>query len=82
MQVNVGTADRIIRFVLGVVIVIVGIIPAMEAWRIPLFVIGAILILTSFFKFCLLYKVFGIDSRRRPDGRKRTVVMNPQPPKE
>ena len=78
MQVNVGTADRIIRFLLGFVIIIVGIIPAMEAWRIPLFVFGAILLLTSFMKLCFFYKLFGIDTRRRKDKRKRTVVMTPQ----
>jgi ABC-type uncharacterized transport system permease subunit len=65
MPVNVGTIDRVIRAVLGIValaLVFAGPLAA-GGWgweRVALVVVGAILLLTSAVKFCPLYRVLGL----------------------
>ncbi len=65
MPVNVGTIDRVIRAVLGIValaLVFAGPLAA-GGWgweRIALVAVGAILLLTSAVKFCPLYRVLGL----------------------
>ncbi len=65
MRVNVGNIDRVIRFLIGVLaIAAIFVGPFVGAgWeRIALGVVGAIMIGTSVFKFCPLYRIFGINT--------------------
>lgn len=57
MKSNVGSADKIIRILLGVVIIAAGLFYG--SW---LAVIGVIPILTAFMSFCPLYSIFGINT--------------------
>jgi hypothetical protein len=59
MKVNEGTIDRVIRVVLGVVLLYVGIMVVGGAWGIVLDVLGVIALVTGVTGFCLLYKLFG-----------------------
>ncbi len=57
MKCNVGNNDKMLRVILGAVILVAGIFYS-SWWGI----LGAILILTGIFKFCALYSIFGIST--------------------
>ncbi len=58
MKCNVGNVDRIIRAILGIVVLIWGIVAALW-WAI---LVGIILLGTAGLRFCPLYRVFGIST--------------------
>ncbi|MBC2839510.1 DUF2892 domain-containing protein [Robiginitalea sp. SC105] len=61
MKKNMGSADRIIRFIIAALIGVLyytGIISG--TWGIVLLVLAAVFVLTSFISFCPLYAPFGI----------------------
>ncbi|KEJ90772.1 YgaP family membrane protein [Sulfitobacter donghicola] len=65
MTANLGTIDRIIRIILGVVLLA---LPFMSGWAVfdsglataVAIIAGLIAIVTSGMRFCPLYRVFGI----------------------
>ena len=59
MKMNEGTIDRVVRIVLGVVLLYIGIMVVGGAWGIVMDVIGAVALITGATGFCLLYKLFG-----------------------
>lgn len=64
MTANLGTSDRVLRLVLGIVLLVipfVGGIALFEAGIVTLasFVAGAVLVATSAMRFCPLYRIFG-----------------------
>jgi hypothetical protein len=62
MQCNVGTTDKIIRLVVGVVIVIAGLY--YQNW---LGVIGLVPILTALVGYCPAYSLFGASTSKSQD---------------
>jgi hypothetical protein len=69
MVANVGTADRLFRIVVGVVLVVAPFVTATgllaePAARLVLPVLGAVLIITALFRFCPLYRIFGLRTCR------------------
>ncbi|WP_323013742.1 DUF2892 domain-containing protein [Devosia sp.] len=67
MPVNLGSLDRLIRLVAGVVLVIVPFIPGLVLapvlqWGLP--VIGVVLIATAFLRFCPIYRVLGLSTNK------------------
>jgi hypothetical protein len=63
MKRNVGTADRIIRFVIAAVIVALYFAKIVTGtWGIVLLVLAAILVITGLMGFCGLYTLFGIST--------------------
>ncbi|HED37248.1 MAG TPA: DUF2892 domain-containing protein [Ignavibacteria bacterium] len=60
MQKNVGTTDKIVRIILGLVIIILGIIYG-SWWGL----IGVIPLLTAFISFCPIYAPFKISTFKR-----------------
>jgi hypothetical protein len=62
MQPNLGTFDRIVRVVLGVMLLgLYGALPS--PWR-YLTLFGIILIATAMLSFCPIYRVLGLRTRR------------------
>jgi len=59
MKMNEGTIDRVVRIVLGVVLLYIGIMVVGGVWGIVLDVIGAVALITGATGFCLLYRLFG-----------------------
>ena len=60
---NVGTIDRGIRLVIGIAALaafFLGAFSGAGGARIALLIIGVIMIATSAFKFCSLYRLFGM----------------------
>ena len=60
MKCNVGRTDRLIRIVIGIVIIVVGYI--YENWW---GAIGFIPLLTGLFRWCPLYNPFKIDTSKK-----------------
>jgi hypothetical protein len=63
---NVGTLDRIIRFVLALVLIwlYVGGI-ATGGWGIAALVAAAVLLLTGLVRFCPIHRMLGINTCKR-----------------
>ena len=61
MTANVGSADRLIRIILGLVLLV---LPLMAAWgtlgTIVSALIGAVLVVTALVRFCPLYRLIGV----------------------
>lgn len=62
MKANVGTADRIVRVILGAALLSVFFI--LDGGIKYIGLIGIILLLTAFIKFCPLYTIFGIKTNK------------------
>ena len=60
MKANVGNTDRIIRFVLGAVIIVVGFY--FESWW---GVVGVVPIITGLLNFCPAYNLIGVSTRKK-----------------
>ncbi|MFV0593598.1 MAG: DUF2892 domain-containing protein [Draconibacterium sp.] len=63
MKCNVGSLDRLIRIVLGLILAIVGVI--FDSWW---GVIGIIPLATGLFKFCPLYLPFKLSTVEKKDS--------------
>lgn len=69
MQANVGSVDRAIRFLLGLVLIIAPFanflnIGSSAALTYGAIIVGAILVATAVLKICPLYRVLGISTCR------------------
>jgi hypothetical protein len=67
MKPNEGATDRIVRLIVGVVLIIIGwSVLRNGTLGIILDVIGVILVITGITGFCVLYKVFGMNTLKAP----------------
>ncbi|MEW6617183.1 MAG: DUF2892 domain-containing protein [Patescibacteria group bacterium] len=66
MKKNVGTVDKIIRGILGLVFIYFGVFfyTTSVVLSIVLFVIGLLLIITSMTGFCFLYTLIGVNTKK------------------
>ena len=60
MKTNVGNTDRLLRIVAGVVVLGLGLY--FQSWW---GIIGLVLLLTGVFRFCALYTMLGMNTRKR-----------------
>lgn len=62
---NVGGADRLVRAVIGVALIYYAMsnLPGSDDWMVPAGMVGFILILTAIFRWCPVYKLFGMSTR-------------------
>lgn len=58
MKANVGTADRVLRIVAGVVLIALAATGTVGLWG----YIGAVPLLTGLFRFCPAYPLLGINT--------------------
>ncbi|GAB4481417.1 MAG: DUF2892 domain-containing protein [Anaerolineae bacterium] len=66
MKKNMGTADRIIRTLIAVVLVVLGLTGVLTgALAIVGYVLAAVFLATSVVSFCPLYLPFGISTRKQ-----------------
>jgi len=64
-MVNVGSADRFVRALIGLVLIAVPFTPFLEAagaWKYVSAAAGLVLIGTAALRFCPLYAVFGVST--------------------
>ena len=63
MGCNVGKGDQIFRFVLGVVLLLAYFLGWITGtWGVIALILGIILVVTAAFRFCLLYRLLGINT--------------------
>ena len=62
MKKNMGNTDRLIRIVLGLVLVAI-LIFVQSAWR-WVGLLGIVLVVTALINFCPLYTLFGINTNK------------------
>lgn len=68
MKKNMGTADKIIRILLAIVISVLYFMDIINGTiAIIGLVLSAVFILTSFMSFCPLYLPFGISTRKKDE---------------
>lgn len=63
MKQNEGTIDRIIRFILGLVLIYIGFSMQFDTVGIILTVIGIVLLFTAATGFCALYTLLKISTK-------------------
>lgn len=63
MKANMGKIDKIIRIILGLAIIVIGVILENLVGAI-LGVVGIILLISVYFSFCPLYRIFGICTNK------------------
>lgn len=61
---NMGSADRIIRVIIGVVFVLWAIFVATGVWAGALYALGAVMLVTSLIGTCPLYRLFHISTKK------------------
>ena len=67
MKPNEGSTDRIVRVILGIVLIIVGwLVLGNSALGVILDIIGVILLITAITGFCLIYRLLGIGTIKTP----------------
>lgn len=63
MKKNMGTADRIVRFIIAIVLVDLAVMgPLSGAWQIAALVVSAIFVVTALASNCPLYSLLGIST--------------------
>ncbi|MBU8540682.1 YgaP family membrane protein [Falsiroseomonas tokyonensis] len=67
---NVGSVDRAIRLILGLVLLLspflaAGSFAGLGAWRYAIAAVGLVLIATAAFRFCPAYRLLGIQTCAR-----------------
>jgi len=66
MKANLGSADRMIRFILGVGLIAAGFLAGLASpWNFIAMGIGAILAVTALVKFCPAYAMIGASTCTR-----------------
>ena len=66
MRKNVGGADRTFRFVVGMAALVAGAIaPTTLAWKVVLFALAAVALLTGLSGYCPLNSLLGINTSKR-----------------
>lgn len=68
MKANVGNSDRIIRFILGAVIIALGFY--FKSWW---GVVGIVPILTGLLNFCPIYNIIGVSTKKNIETEKLKV---------
>lgn len=69
MAKNVGSTDKIIRLIVGVLLIVLPFVSGLSVFAstaatLVAIVIGAVLVGTALFNFCPLYRVLGIHTCR------------------
>jgi len=69
MHANVGSIDRIVRIIAGVVLVVLAFVPALPLAASPVLqwgavLVGFVLVMTALVRFCPLYALFRLSTRK------------------
>jgi hypothetical protein len=68
MKTNIGSVDRIVRLVLGVVIILLGIY--FKSWW---GIIGIVPVITGLLNFCPAYSLIGVSTKKKVETEKLKV---------
>jgi len=66
MQANLGNPDRTVRFIVGILLIVLPILGKLSVtWTWVSVIVGIVLVLTAIFRFCPAYRLLGIRSKPR-----------------
>lgn len=65
MPVNIGIPDKLIRFVLGVVLIVLPFVLGGAVWQWIAAAVGLVLVATAAMGFCPLYRILGLSTSGR-----------------
>ncbi len=66
MTANIGSTDRLIRFILAVVFFILAFgVTLSPTWKWIFVILGVIALFTALFRFCALYPIFKINTAKK-----------------
>lgn len=64
MQINIGTPERLVRLILGVVLVVIPFIFGFATlWTWISVIVGLVLVVTGALRFCPAWSIFGINTK-------------------
>ena len=61
---NESETDRVLRVVMGVILILVAYSTVVGIWQIGLYVLGVLLTVTGLTGFCLIYKLLGVSTQK------------------
>ena len=69
MAANLGNTDRVLRVILGLVLIFAPLLNMPAIWSSAAFsygsmIIGLVLVATALFRFCPLYRILGVSTCR------------------
>ena len=64
MKKNMGTTDRVIRAIVGIAALVVSFLVPSLAWQIVLWVVSALMLITSAIGVCPAYMPFRISTKK------------------
>jgi hypothetical protein len=64
MKTNVGNIDKILRIVLGIVVIVLGFV--FQSWW---GLIGVVLLFTGLLNFCPIYSIFGLSTKPKTEAK-------------
>lgn len=69
MHANIGSIDRIVRIIAGVVLVVLAFVPALPLAASPVLqwgavLVGFVLVMIALVRFCPLYALFRLSTRK------------------
>ena len=72
MRANVGSADRVVRIIVGLALMLVPFVSGLALFANPVVqwgsvVVGVVLVVTALVRFCPLYTIFGLSSCKVPN---------------
>lgn len=63
MKKNLGSADKIVRYLIALVAVILFFTDSLSGWQMyAALAVGAVMLITALINFCPLYAIFGIKT--------------------
>jgi type IV secretory pathway TrbD component len=65
MKRNMGGVDRVIRFIIGVAAIVVSFLVSSTALQIVLWVVAALMLVTSYIGVCPAYMPFHISTKKK-----------------
>lgn len=71
---NEGALDRLIRILIGEVLLLAGFFWLWGIWQIIAYALGIVAIFTALSGFCLLYKLLGISTNKNPLGKASKIL--------
>jgi len=72
-MINIGSTDRLLRLVVGIVLLAIGLLPmlghpliaGLGGWAWAVAAVGAVMVLTALFRFCPAYTLIGMNTCRK-----------------
>ncbi len=69
MRSNIGAADRVVRLILGLGLVVLALVPGLlpaGGWQWAAGIAGVVLVATAQARFCPAYRLLGLSTCKRP----------------